>query len=302
MTDIFFNSQSKVAAQLDAAFNFGRVVEGMSMVLGTGITGMFSGRLPSGPWAAPSLPSFVNVTAGTWMQGATGTPSFQPAQQWSAQMEGQGKASIDLGDGYSLDIDESSSEVVITNADTGETTRIWGDPHVSVDGKHVYDFWGTTTFTLENGTKITINTEAAANNPNVYYAEKLTITKGDQAIVVDGVSELTKGDLSVSMSNNGEFLDAVTRDGFVLEENATGSGWRSELSGNVATQADLDLTRPGALYGPGSITPSFGELTQAFSAYLFFGFVDGMVESVTDAASPYARPNASLALAFSAEA
>ena len=296
MTDILFsaNSSANANAQLNAAGALSRAVEGMTMMLGAGIVGIYSARLPSGPWATPALPSVVNVTAGTWAQGA-----FRPAQQWNAQMQGQDRAAIDLGDGYTLDINENASEVVITNAHTGETTRIWGDPHVDVDGQHVYDFWGTTTFTLENGTKITINTEAAANNPNVYYAETLTITKGDQAIVVEGVSELTKGDLSVTMSNNGRALDYMTRDGFVLNENATGSGWRSELTGEVATQADLNLTRPGEIYGPGSMMPSFGELSNVFSTFLFFGVVDSMIETVSDGFSPAARPFANM---FAAEA
>lgn len=301
MTDILFsaNSSANANAQLNAAGALSRAVEGMTMMLGAGIVGHYSSRLPSGALATPVLPSFVNVTAGTWLQAGAGQSRFQPAQQWTAQMQGQDRAAIDLGDGYTLDINENSSEVVITNANTGETTRIWGDPHVDVDGQHVYDFWGTTTFTLENGTKITIDTEAAANNPNVYYAETLTITKGDQAIVVDGVSELTKGDLSVTMSNDGRALDYMTRDGFVLNENATGSGWRSELTGEVATQADLNLTRPGEIYGPRSTMPSFGELSQVFSTFLFFGVVDSMIEAVTEASNSAARPFANM---FAAEA
>ena len=81
-----------------------------------------------------------------------------------------------------------------------------------------------------------------------------------------------------SMSNDGEYLDATTRDGFVLEENACGSGWRSELTGAIATQADLDATRPGALYGPDSTMPSFGEIRQALATFLLFGFVHNLAE------------------------
>lgn len=280
MTDIFVNANLTVNTFLNpmgAAPN--KVADGIAIQLGQTITGLFNSRLPSGPLALPAFHKFVNVSVGAWAQASTSAPAFEPQQQWTAHMEGGDRAAIDLGDGYTLDVNENASEVVITNSDTGEVTRIWGDPHVSIDGKHEYDFWGTTTFTLENGTKITINTEAAADNPNVFYAEKLTITKGDQAIVVDGVSELTKGDLSVSMSNDGQLLDAVTRDGFVLNENAAGSGWRSELTGDVATQADLDMTRPGALYGPDSTMPSLGELNQTLSTFLFFGIVGAMGES-----------------------
>jgi len=290
VTDILFNTNLTVNAYLNPGNTAHGPIDSIATQIGRGILALFSSRLPAGPLAMPALPNFVNITGGTMVGGQCGTPTFQPTDgaQWTASMEGESQASIDLGDGYTLEIDENSSEVVIKNADTGETTRIWGDPHVTIDGKHEYDFWGTTTFTLENGTKITIDTEAAADNPNVYYAEKLTITKGDQAIVVDGVSQLTKGDLSLSMSNNGEMLDMVTRDGFVLNENATGSGWRSELTGEVATQADLNLTKPGALYGPGSTMPSLGELNQALSTFLFLGIVDAMIDGVS-------APNAAFA-------
>ncbi len=61
-----------------------------------------------------------------------------------------------------LEIDERNSEMTIFNETTGESTRIWADPHVDVNGDHKFDFYGTTTFELANGTKITINTEPPA--------------------------------------------------------------------------------------------------------------------------------------------
>lgn len=170
-------------------------------------------------------------------------------------------------------LDERNSEIFIKNANTGETTRIWGDPHVDVDGKRAFDFWGTTTFTLENGTKITINTEQYGKNPAEYVSSQVVITKGDNAIVVDGISQNQIGDLSVSMSQNGQLVDAMARDGFTLHENATGSSWRSEFTGQVATQADLNATRVGAEYGPGSDTPSLGESVDFMAGFLALGML-----------------------------
>jgi hypothetical protein len=214
----------------------------------------------------------------------------EPAAQWSASLNGEHTGSIDLGDGYTLQLDERNSEITVRNAETGETTRIWGDPHVEIDGKQAYDFWGTTTFTLENGTKITIDTEQFGANPDAYVASQVTITKGDQAIVVDGISQNQLGDLEISMSDNGRAIDNATRDGFVLNENASGAGWRSDLTGQVATQADLDATKPGELYGPGSTMPSFDEIRQALSTFLFFGIVAGMADSFGGDAAPVGRP------------
>lgn len=292
MTDINFNCNPNITINnyFGASAAGTRPAGDFQTQLATGIFAAFAGQLATGPFATPALPTLFNIFAGLLQQaqgpGQGGAePSFEPQAEWSATLPEQGKAAIDLGDGYSLDIDESSSQIEIHNDNTGETTRIWGDPHVDVDGKHVYDFWGKTTFTLENGTKITIDTEQGHGNPDVYYASQLTITKGDQAIVVEGVSEQTKGDLSVSLSNDGEALDAETGDGFVLNENATGSGWRSDLTGQVATQADLDATRPGGAYGPGSDMPSLDDLSQMLSTFLFFGVATELSQAFGERAS-----------------
>jgi len=248
--------------------------------VGPGIFGNFSRPFDAGMFGFRQLALNYLVQGGIMAAMLSGGRGFVPTAgaQWSASLNGEHSGTIDLGDGYTLQLDERNSEITIHNTETGETTRIWGDPHVDVDGEHAFDFWGTTTFTLENGTKITIDTEQWGGNPDAYVASKLTITNGDRAIVVDGISQNQLGDLEVSMSNDGEYLDATTRDGFVLEENACGSGWRSELTGAIATQADLDATRPGALYGPDSTMPSFGEIRQALATFLLFGFVHNLAE------------------------
>jgi hypothetical protein len=262
-----------IDTNFNAAFNIaaGQLLGAASLMMGGRIAASFADPLNVGAFA------FGQLAAAYQMQGMALSPSLGafvpvPEARWQAQLTGEHTGGIDLGDGYTLQLDERNSEITIRNADTGETTRIWGDPHVEVDGQHVYDFWGTTTFTLENGTKITIGTEPFGSNPDAYVASKLTITKGDQAIVVDGISQNQLGDLSVSMSNDGRALDVATRDGFVLNENASGSGWRSDLTGQVATQGDLNVTKPGAAYGPGSTMPSFGEVSQAIGAFLLLGF------------------------------
>ncbi|WP_052207775.1 DUF1521 domain-containing protein [Croceibacterium mercuriale] len=259
-----------------------QISNGLSLQLAAGIMGQYFNPLGASPFASGALPQLIMLS----LFGNVPTPPRQPAgsppalpvfpeptAQWSAQLTGTNTAAVDIGDGYSLQFNENSSEITIRNARTGESTQIWGDPHVSVDGKHVYDFWGTTTFTLENGTKITINTEAGKNNPNVYYASQVVVTNGSNAIVVNGVSEQVRGDLAVSMSQDGYAMDALHRDGLVLHENAAGSGWISELSGAVATQADLDLTRLGAAYGPGSDLPSLGESFSLLGNFLMLGML-----------------------------
>jgi len=186
--------------------------------------------------------SAMQFTVGAMVAGLFQPAAAQP--KFSATMPEAGKAEIDIGDGYTLSINEANSEVTVRDAD-GNTTRIWGDPHVDYNGKHIGDFWGTTTFQLENGTKITINTTTTPGGA-MTYAEQLVITRGDQALVVDGVSELTRGDLSVSLSTDGYALDAAHDDGFVIHENdAASSGWTSSITGGAVGQADFNLTKPG---------------------------------------------------------
>ena len=261
------------------------LLTGFSTQLAAGIMASYFQPLLAGAFASATLPMLFQMQGGTMQQAASAaTPGFVPTQgaQWTASMQNESEGTIDLGDGYSLELDERNSEIRIYNDNSGETTRIWGDPHVDIDGEHAFDFWGKTTFELENGTKITIDTEQFGGNPNEYVASQLTITKGDQAIVVDGISQNQIGDLDISMSNDGQLLDALKGDGFVLQENAAGAGWRSELTGDIATQADLDMTRVGAIYGPGSDTPSLGEISQQLSSFLLFGFVSALTNAALE--------------------
>lgn len=184
--------------------------------------------------------SQMSIMAGI-MAGGCVRPAADP---FTASMPQDGKCSVDLGDGYTMQINEQNSEIVIRDAD-GNATRIWGDPHVHVNGQHIGDFYGTTTFELKNGTKITINTEPWGNNPNAYVASQVVVTRGSQALVIDGVSQNQFGDVKVTMGGNGYALDAAHDDGLVVNERADGKGWISSLTGQAVTQADFNTTIPG---------------------------------------------------------
>ncbi len=273
MTQIGNATQQQVAMAFAQGVMAGS--SGLAGFLAAGIFGEFMGSLGGGRNSFGCFPNAFDVRCGIARGGCVkpgrgGCVMPEPKAQWTAQVDGQHTAKVNLGDGYRLEIDERNSQMTIINENTGEKTRIWGDPHVEIDGKHAYDFWGTTTFTLDNGTKLTINTEQFGGNPNAFVASQVVITKGDNAIVIDGISQNKLGDLSVSMSNNGEMIDAMTRDGYTLHENACGSGWRTEL-GNIATQDDLMATAVGREYGPGSGEPSLGEIGDFLGSFLMLG-------------------------------
>lgn len=183
----------------------------------------------------------MNITAGIWAGGCV-RPAADP---FTASMPQDGKCTVDLGDGYTMQINERNSEIVIRDAE-GNTTQIWGDPHVNVNGQHVGDFYGTTTFELKNGTKITINTEQWGGNPNAYVASQVVVTRGSQALVIDGVSQNQLGDVEVTMGGDGWLVDAMHDDGLVVNERCDGAGWISSLTGRDVTQRDFNTTKPGA--------------------------------------------------------
>lgn len=234
------------------------------LALAGGVLAQQFNPLGASAFASAMLPSLLSIQLGA----LAGAGQLQPQAGFTAQTTGQGTARIDLGDGYHLAVDERNSEMTIVNDATGQSTRIWGDPHVDVNGKHQFDFYGTTTFELDNGTKITVNTEQAKGNPNVYFASQVVVTRGANAVVIEGISQQQLGDLSVGVSTNGHALDAAHRDGFTVLEAA--GGWQTEL-GQTVTQAEADLTRPGQLYGPDSAMPSLSELGTAIGGFLVFG-------------------------------
>lgn len=252
--------------------NANLAINGSALMMAAGMLSASFRPLGAGPLAFAMLPSAFAVRLGTLAQGS-GAGQLQQTAGFTAQVTGQHTAKIDLGDGYRLEIDERNSEMTIFNEKTGQTTRVWGDPHVDVDGKHQFDFYGTTTFELDNGTKLTINTEQWGGNPNAYVASQVVVTRGDNAVVIDGISQNQLGDLSVSVSTDGYALDAATRDGFTVHEDA--AGWQTEL-GQKVTQAEADITRPGQLYGPGSEALSLAEMGTAIGSFLFLGNLFGL--------------------------
>ncbi|OZG74419.1 hypothetical protein BTA51_05265 [Hahella sp. CCB-MM4] len=172
-------------------------------------------------------------------------PNPVETNNWSVQQDGS-KAEIDLGS-HTLSLNEKHSEIWITNKETGEKSRIWGDPHFDVDGdgKTDMDFWGTLTLNLEGGTKITINTTPYAKNEKMTLSSQLTITNGNDSIVVKGLDQNKIGDMSIEQGKAGTLLDTFTGDGLSLYENTEGKGWMvmDGLNLREVTQQDLNATK-----------------------------------------------------------
>ena len=170
----------------------------------------------------------------------------KPTWELTALNTAGGTASIKLDNGYRLEINEHRSEIKIINTNCNETTTIWGDPHVDWNGQPGDEgrFFGNTTFALADGTKITVNTVPWNAAKTEWLAENVVITKGNQSMVIDGIAQITKGDLKINQGLNGYALDKLVDDGkLTVYENTNGIGWVTAKGGNqIATQADFNKT------------------------------------------------------------
>lgn len=175
-------------------------------------------------------------------------PTWKITSQNSGSMTQGGTMTVKLDNGYELQFSENSSQIKIINNCTTppEVTTIWGDPHVDWNGQPGDEgrFFGNTSFVLADGTKITVNT-VPYNNGNEWLANNVVVTKGDQALIVDGLAQTTKGDFKVYQGMNGKALDKAVDDGrLTVYENANGIGWVTEKGGcKLATQADFNKTK-----------------------------------------------------------
>jgi len=149
--------------------------------------------------------------------------------QFSYQLTGAGRATIDLGDGYSLRINQANSQVDLIDNHTGHNTTIWGDPHMGMDGNNSeFQFKHDITLNLPDGTKITVQTTPWQNNPNAYLTQNLVITRGSQAIVVRNMDQNSAdvGKMTIQQYNDGGPLERILNpDGTELYLNQQGTGW-----------------------------------------------------------------------------
>lgn len=242
-------------------------------------------RLTAGTFAGAQMPLNQSATQPFGLPlpgGFIPEPAAPPLQ---ATMPQDGKASIDLGDGYTMTLNERSSEIVITDAE-GNKTRIWGDPHVDVTGAgskkyRAGDFYDTSTFELENGTKITINTEPWKKGGNgAYVASQVVVsTASGQGLVVDGISQNQLGDLKITTGLDGKALDFAHDDGFNMYEDDKGNGnygWTSEFTGERVTRSEMKEMTLHKNRGMREALEADRDFTNMFTSWLVFGDIGAL--------------------------
>lgn len=195
----------------------------------------------------------------------------------STRMEG-GKAVFE-NDNYKITMGDDNT-VTINNKKTGECYQAWGDPHMNIDGKHEFDFWGTTTLALEDGTKVTIETTPWNGNQAMTLSSKVTITNGDYGVQVSGVDTNKTGDLKIDEAKGwGGALDWAVDDGNTLQENACGKGFIAIDDCGKVRKVDqqyineTDLMKGGAK----KATDFAAEAFKAFSGLMGMSFLGGFL-------------------------
>ncbi|TWB93007.1 uncharacterized protein DUF1521 [Bradyrhizobium macuxiense] len=273
-----------VVGAFDSAVN-GPVPEGAATNPAFNILlGQYAGGVPAGTYQYLPLSTPAVVTPGAAPLAFAPTvvvpaytspppPSMLPAQLnqspppspdpvWTHEVK-DGKATINLGDKYTITADEKDGTWTIRNNETGHVTKVHGDPHVDADGdgKDDFDFKKDMTLQLDDGTKITVNTVDYGDGKSI--SSKLTITNGDNAMVVEGLGDDKDGkdNLKVTQSNAGQTLDQLTPDGSqTIHEDA--QGW-VDGSGRTVDQAGIDAGEDGRAPGNGADQSSRPPLTSA---------------------------------------
>jgi len=232
--------------------------------------------------AASTNTSFAFFAAGGCLPPVTNPTNA------STQMVG-GKVQFE-NDNYRITAGDDNT-VTIFNKHTGESYQAWGDPHMNVDGQHAFDFWGTTTLQLDDGTKVTIETTPWANNPAMTLSSKVTITNGDYGVQISGVDTNRTGDLKFDEApQHGGLLDALVDDGNLLHENPAGKGFLA-VGGDGRIRAvdqkyinETDLMKGGALQAQGAnaFRNMAGLMAIAFVGGFIGGFLGGLVGAARD--------------------
>ncbi|EEX34258.1 MULTISPECIES: DUF1521 domain-containing protein [Vibrio] len=129
-----------------------------------------------------------------------------------------GKATLE-NDRYTINIDESSSEIeVIDKQNPEDSFRIYGDPHFDIgnDGDTDFDFKKDMSIELDDGTKLHIHTTPTSNGETL--ATSLAIEEPDgSGWYIEGIDSDQKGDLEVKEYNNINYSGGTVNDDAALE-------------------------------------------------------------------------------------
>lgn len=215
-----------------------------------------------------TLPAGAGIAAGGCMP-----PCVDSSNPSNASTRLENGVAVFENDSYRITAGDDN-QVLIQNKHTGETYRAWGDPHMEIDGQQAFDFWGTTSFVLDDGTKVTIETTPWAGNPAVTLSSKVTITHGDYGVQITGVDTNTVGDLAIDEGRGwGRAVDWAVDDGNTLYENAFGKGFVGIDDQGRIRQVDQSFINETDLMKGGRVTEQYRDAFRALGGLMMISFV-----------------------------
>ncbi|QTD56143.1 DUF1521 domain-containing protein [Parasphingorhabdus cellanae] len=244
---------------------------GLPLSLGTASVNTMNGHLTieaSNPLPATSITQAALPITMDVQLAAVDSITRSPDIAWQAQNIATGIAAINLDGDYRLLIDEMAGSLTIHHGQSGAVTHIWGAVDLLQDQTGALRFWADMTFTLRDNTKITVQTAAASDHPDLYILERVVITKNYRAVIITGVGNATRSDLAIDSNFNGRLEDLVTADGYIVRENSSGTGWVQSATGEAVSQVDLDKTAPDGEYGPSRHHYSLDDVSRLFNRFL----------------------------------
>ncbi|MEY4561519.1 MAG: hypothetical protein RLZZ618_796 [Pseudomonadota bacterium] len=226
--------------------------------------------------------SEINATAAPLSASHLNTslPLASATNPTHASTSMQGGQAVFENDNYRIVADDNNT-VTINNKHTGETYQAWGDPHMKIDGVDTFDFWGTTTFKLEDGTKVTIETTPWKNDPSMTLSSRVTITNGDYGVRISGVDSNTSGDLTVEEGKGwGTMIDDFMADGNVLNENPAGKGFVAIDRNGTVKAVDQAYINATDLKKGGALTEQFKPAFASFNGLVSIVFQGGFIANL----------------------
>lgn len=124
---------------------------------------------------------------------------------------------------------KDDGSLTITDNKTGQSTEVWGDPHVKVNGQDTAEFQkGPLNIQLQDGTTVHIDPTALSNG--VAHIGQVSITQGNQTVTMGGAN----GGGFQSGVNTSDVMNGV-------------AGYQSSLY-NAPNATDITLGADGNLY------------------------------------------------------
>ncbi|MHC9544273.1 MAG: DUF1521 domain-containing protein [Vulcanimicrobiota bacterium] len=123
--------------------------------------------------------------------------------------------------GYEIKYDSANSTATITDSKSGESSTIWGDPHVSESDGGSWEWQSeTSSYVLPDGTKITMNSTGGDSSNGYGTLESMDIYSGQGRTHINSSADGT------TLAGDRRQADNAQSDGDLYIGNLQANGWK----------------------------------------------------------------------------